>query len=1363
MPSLDVNILIASEEPQEIKLITMTMRGFFSECRVDAVYSADEALHWAAKEDWHVILIDEPLLGTNDRLLAELKHRLPSAAVILQSERTDSSAALTALQGGVDFYVFKNSSAFLTELLFVVQEAIEKRELLMKLHHIEERHRRLMETLPDVLYELDPDGRFVFVSPAVTALLGYTPEELTGAAYSQVLPPDQLSLARHRFNDRRAGARSTQRVALDLRMKLASREGVDRVTTEVTARGLYDPRHRFLGTLGIIRNVSAQRQQEAALRRIEQQRSDADRVLSMAQEFMTLTQAWRHSLAAVATDSEHLLRTLESLRLENQVQNLMSQAAEADRAGRELADRISQAIAGKATIEVSTLIAHAIGAERKERGLGLPIDLQVASNIPPFQGDGTRAVEMIQLLLAYAAGYLHAVGRTSGLVVAARAAGSEGSAAEVEIELTESGRSPGAPLSPDTSLPPIDPFRLFKIVQESGGRLDLKADSTGPLHIVLRFPLVPPGPRYDDVHHEGPTTPASALTQPLPPPAAKTGAAPDRRRAPRVPAALAARLIVGETAWDGTVKNIGLGGALLLSPHRPPRAKSQPVSVVIRTEASTLELQGTVRERRLEAAGGGETELVLHFIPPTPQEASVLASLLQAVQETSFHMWLDVLFPTAQPEVEQTGEPAEERDRREAIRVKLSLPVRLENFGGDTGARFLGLAINISRGGACLQVKVLREALASTITIHFAPPSDSGYRESHQPTAPDTALSADVLWSIPDPSAPGELRPSAQSHALRIGVRFHGLTPYAEHEVNRVVSQHLGSQLELGEPLERTLVVSATRECRNPRGQTIVISDDRPRRPLAPETPVVIVAPGFGQLKIDYVALSFYLAQNGLRVLRYDPTNHLGQSEGELQSTTMRSFQGDLTEMVRYVRTTWPSAPVTVLASDLAASSALKAVGENTVVDLLLLLNPVLDLRALFTAVHGHDLVADYEYGLRRGFGNLFGLNVQIDQFVADASAGSFATAASILESAGNIRNPVILIHSPGRFMEAEETANQLLSSLGPHGAAVSLPSDLAVLHSGVNPLSEFSAVLGRIRQTVSPQAVSTDTQQPSRREIARQRRIEAERLRARHYVSHASREALRTAWSQHLPLLANVSGYWRFLDDLYRALSPVAPAERVLELGCGQGELARAIVMNQAYRSRYETWSPSPPALYVGVERTLELAATAGRTTESYRRELDAVFEGTLSARPPVTMEWLCCNWDEPLPLPDETFDRVVCNLGLSFVRSPLHLVRELFRLLRPTGRLILSCFRPETDISPIYRRDLRASGQDEFDPQAQAALQFAARLREALRRGLLHSFDRYDLSALCQYSDGPPPDIFASFEGQVLIAVSRKGESSG
>jgi CheY-like chemotaxis protein len=58
-----VTILIVSEHAESIKLVTISLRGFFPGCRVDVAYSAEEARAWTASHEWTLILIDEQCLA----------------------------------------------------------------------------------------------------------------------------------------------------------------------------------------------------------------------------------------------------------------------------------------------------------------------------------------------------------------------------------------------------------------------------------------------------------------------------------------------------------------------------------------------------------------------------------------------------------------------------------------------------------------------------------------------------------------------------------------------------------------------------------------------------------------------------------------------------------------------------------------------------------------------------------------------------------------------------------------------------------------------------------------------------------------------------------------------------------------------------------------------------------------------------------------------------------------------------------------------------------------------------------------------------------------------------------------------------
>jgi hypothetical protein len=292
-----------------------------------------------------------------------------------------------------------------------------------------------------------------------------------------------------------------------------------------------------------------------------------------------------------------------------------------------------------------------------------------------------------------------------------------------------------------------------------------------------------------------------------------------------------------------------------------------------------LELQGKGQERSVALPSKAPaSQLIVTFEPPKREEGAVLASLIQAAQEQTLPFSLEVLL-AEEPQVDLTvttppiPSEREEYDLREAVRVTLQLPVRFDvTDAAGRSYRLEALTINLSRDGACLRLNARPELMKGIATLHFASTQTQKHPGTHEPVAPDAALPARIIWSASDPVAPREFRDQGSDPALRIGLRFQGLTPYAEREVNRVVRQHLTSPGESESSSQQVSVVSIPRECRNPRGLTIMIADDHLRQSLAPNTPVVIIAPGYGQTALDATTLSYYLAHHHLHTCMTTPT-----------------------------------------------------------------------------------------------------------------------------------------------------------------------------------------------------------------------------------------------------------------------------------------------------------------------------------------------------------------------------------------------------------------------------------------------------------------------------------------------------------
>jgi len=479
-------------------------------------------------------------------------------------------------------------------------------------------------------------------------------------------------------------------------------------------------------------------------------------------------------------------------------------------------------------------------------------------------------------------------------------------------------------------------------------------------------------------------------------------------------------------------------------------------------------------------------------------------------------------------------------------------------------------------------------------------------------------------------------------------------------------------------------------------------------------------------------------------------------------------MQVDLQNVLEFTRTTWPTAPLTILSEDIAARVALKVTGRSQAVDHLLLLNPVLDVQTALSTTYRYDVVTDHRHGLRRGVANLWGLNVNLDQFVSDAIAGEYVDlATTTADFAALARQPTIL-KSPGRHRPVEQTfgpLDQALRALGTSQVVVPLQTEVSRESSTHDErhTASFRTILMQISAAGSGERLPIEMREPTAHDVHHQQQLEHERIRIRHHVSQAARDALWVARLAQLPQLGNLPDYWSLQGELYRRLLPLVPGMTVLDIGCGQSDIARVILTNLAYQSTHRSGPPAGSLRYFGLGQSHESLKIAEHFVRTFVHELTATFAATVSPVQLLETRWLRSDWDSPLPFMEHSIGRILYHLSLAFVPSPLNSLRHALRALHPEGTIVTTCFQPHTDLSAIFRRHLYATGQDEVTTPAQIILHYLGRLREAIRHGLLHSYERNGLARLLVHADARPLRIVPILDGQLLLGVAQKAKSTG
>jgi PAS domain S-box-containing protein len=248
-----------------------------------------------------VVLLD---LGLPDSegldTFSKVRAHAPDLPTVVLTGVSDEEKALEALRQGAQDYLFKGDVDGKT-VVRAIRYAIERRQAEERLRESEEKHRTLLEVLPEIIYRVDADGNFTYLNNSIERL-GYTPQELIGKHFSFVVHPEDLKNVSREYvlpnylgkrtgekgapkllDERRRGNRMTKDLVLRLVPKGWKETGdseflIGLITSygEVSAVGQYSTesysrKRVFVGTVGIIKDITDRKRAEEAKAALQDQ------------------------------------------------------------------------------------------------------------------------------------------------------------------------------------------------------------------------------------------------------------------------------------------------------------------------------------------------------------------------------------------------------------------------------------------------------------------------------------------------------------------------------------------------------------------------------------------------------------------------------------------------------------------------------------------------------------------------------------------------------------------------------------------------------------------------------------------------------------------------------------------------------------------------------------------------------------------------------------------------------------------------------------------------------------------------------------------------------------------------------------
>jgi SAM-dependent methyltransferase/esterase/lipase len=536
---------------------------------------------------------------------------------------------------------------------------------------------------------------------------------------------------------------------------------------------------------------------------------------------------------------------------------------------------------------------------------------------------------------------------------------------------------------------------------------------------------------------------------------------------------------------------------------------------------------------------------------------------------------------------------------------------------------------------------------------------------------------------------------------------------------------------------------------------------DKPKN-LPSSSGVVIIAPAYGETKENNILVSSYFVSNGFCAIRFDWSEHVGESEGDIFTCTLSKMMNDLEGLVEYQRSVRGETKIGVIATSLAGRVALKMASLDKRIDFLITLAPVVDLRHTLWMTYREDLIGNYKNGKRYGTLDILGFNIDADAFLKDAVQNGFSDLSSSLLDAAQIQTPTfICVGEKDSWVRAED-ARAVFDTV--HTRKKNFVTIPLALHRfiGNRPAMKYAS-----RRTVHFSIVNTlnrdfsvdEVRDPISGEVRARELYEKSLLKEKYDYSKAEEREFWRRYLTHFKYICNIHDYWNLLENIYDNLNGTWSGQRILDAGCGNGNYGYFLLLKQAYKCRQSPqFLGASPCSYYGIDFVYEAVSEAHRRIQELQQSLLKATGFSINHPLLLRNQFAVVDLEVGIPFPDNFFDQICCNLVISYLQTPEKVMAELCRVLRPGGKLVVSSLKPNPDLSEIYRNFVAVAENEEEIEEARKLLSNAGSVKAKEVRGLYYFYSEGELKRLFRRCGFRQIRVLRSFGDQANVITGRK-----
>ncbi len=272
-------VLIVEDVPSDADLAEREVSKVLSSRTFKRVETREAFIEALQEFQPDLIISDYQMPSFNGMAALKITLELtPQIPFIMHTGSMNEDFAVECMKAGATDYVIKEHMKRLGPSVLRALELKkirdERTSAEQALSESEKRFRRLAENADDIIYRYDiyPERKFTYVSPAATRITGYTPEEhyADPELGTKIVHPDDIPLLNQLSSDE-------EEVKKPISLRWICKKG-EIVWMEQKNVPIYDGKGRLVAIEGIARDITQRKQWEEALQKAKEKAEESDRL-----------------------------------------------------------------------------------------------------------------------------------------------------------------------------------------------------------------------------------------------------------------------------------------------------------------------------------------------------------------------------------------------------------------------------------------------------------------------------------------------------------------------------------------------------------------------------------------------------------------------------------------------------------------------------------------------------------------------------------------------------------------------------------------------------------------------------------------------------------------------------------------------------------------------------------------------------------------------------------------------------------------------------------------------------------------------------------------------------------------------------